>query len=394
MTLRVAVGISGGIAAFKAAMVIRALVRDGHEVHAIPTAAALRFIGRPTLEALSRNPVTDDVFDDVDRVRHVAIGQAADLFIIVPATANTIAKLAAGLADDLLGTSVLASSAPLVIAPAMHTEMWEHPATQANIALLRDRGALIVGPATGELTGGDTGAGRLAEPDEIVAAALDFVRGTGSLAGRTVTVSAGGTHEPIDPVRFIGNRSSGAMGAALAAAARRRGADVTLVGANLQVPVPAGVRHIAVETTAQLREAMLAEADADIVIMSAAVSDYRVADSGQTKLKKDALGEQPTLQLVQNPDILAELAARSPRGIVVGFAAETEPDPALLLELGREKLARKGCDFLVVNRVGADVGFGAVETSVTVLRTDGTTAAEASGEKMSVADAIIDAIAT
>ena len=392
MSLRIAVGISGGIAAYKAAAIVRLLVKQGHDVHAIPTDAALRFIGRPTLEALSRNPVTSDVFDDVDEVRHVAIGQSADLFIVAPATANTIAKIAAGLADDLLGTSLLASSAPLVIAPAMHTEMWEHPSTQANIALLRERGALIIGPDSGALTGGDAGPGRLAEPERIVAEALAAISG-GDWDGRTVVVSAGGTHEPIDPVRFIGNRSSGAMGAALAQAARERGATVTLVGANLQVPVPAGVEHIPVETARELREAMLERSESDLVIMAAAVSDYRVDSDSDQKLKKEQLGERPTITLIENPDILAEIAALPQRGTVVGFAAETERDPERLLELGRAKLARKGSEYLVVNSVGADTGFGQVDTEVTVLAAGAGPVATASGTKLSVARAILDAIA-
>lgn len=391
MTLRILVGISGGIAAYKAASLIRLLVQDGHEVHAVPTTAALRFIGKPTLEALSRNPVTSDVFDDVAEVRHVALGQRADLIIVAPATANTLAKLANGQADDLLGTSVLASSAPLVIAPAMHTEMWQHPATQDNVAKLTEHGARFVGPDAGELTGGDVGAGRLADPERIVREALAVV-GDQSMRGTSIVISAGGTHESIDPVRFIGNRSSGAMGVALADRALARGANVTLVGANLQVKPPAGADVVSVESTAELRDAMLARASADIVIMAAAVSDYRVASDSDAKLKKDTLGANPSIELVENPDILAELAHAKRSNTVVGFAAETESEEDALIALGRAKLERKGTNLLVVNRVGTTAGFGERETSVTVLDANGIVAA-AAGTKMSVADVIMDAIA-
>jgi len=390
--MRVVVGISGGIAAYKAALAIRELVQAGHDVHVVPTASALRFIGRPTLEALSRNPVSDEVFDDVAAVRHVALGQAADLIVVLPATANTLAKLATGLADDLLGTTVLASRAPLVLAPAMHTEMWEQPATQANVRTLTERGVTIVGPVAGELTGGDTGLGRMAEPSEVVAAALARVAGSGALAGRSLVVSAGGTREPIDPVRFLGNRSSGAMGVAIAEAARDAGATVTLVGANLDVPAPRGVETVVVETTAQLRERMLERADADIVVMAAAVADYRVDDVSDAKRTKESWGERPTLTLALNPDILAELAHRERSSLVVGFAAETEADDDALVQRGRDKLARKGADLLVVNRVGHAEGFGRVDTRVRVLDGSGVVA-DASGSKASVARAIIDAVA-
>lgn len=401
--MRVVVGISGGIAAYKAALAIRELVRAGHDVHVVPTASALRFIGRPTLEALSRNPVTDEVFDDVASVRHVALGQRADLIIVLPATANTIAKLAHGLADDLLGTTVLASRAPLVIAPAMHTEMWEQPAVRANVALLAERGVTIVGPVAGQLTGEDSGMGRMAEPADVVAAALALVTATeaqgadasplsrGSLTGRTVVVSAGGTREPIDPVRFLGNRSSGAMGVALAAAARDAGASVTLVGANLHVAAPEGVLLVEVETTAQLQAAMEEHADADVVVMAAAVADYRVDGTSDAKRTKEEWGSSPMLTLVQNPDILAGLAQRERGNLVVGFAAETEPDDAALLERGRAKLARKGADLLVVNRVGHHEGFGDVTTAVTVLDASGIVTA-ARGDKASVAHDIMAAI--
>ncbi len=406
--MRVVVGISGGIAAYKAALAIRELVQAGHDVHAVPTASALRFIGRPTLEALSRNPVTDEVFDDVASVRHVALGQQAELIIVLPATANTIAKLAHGFADDLLGTTVLASRAPVVIAPAMHTEMWEQAAVQANVATLVERGVTVVGPVSGQLTGGDAGLGRMAEPADVVAAALAVANGAAldgaearagadgaasePLAGRTLVVSAGGTREPIDPVRFLGNRSSGTMGVALAEAARDAGASVTLIGANLHVPAPDGVALVEVETTAQLAEAMEAHASADIVVMAAAVADYRVDDVADGKRSKESWGERPTLTLVENPDILAGLAHRARHNLVVGFAAETEADDTALIHRGRAKLARKGADLLVVNRVGHTEGFGDVTTRVSVLDASGVIA-ESAGAKASVARDIIDAIA-
>jgi phosphopantothenoylcysteine decarboxylase/phosphopantothenate--cysteine ligase len=400
--MRVVVGISGGIAAYKAALAIRELVLGGHDVHVVPTASGLRFIGRPTLEALSRNPVTDEVFDDVASVRHVALGQQAELIIVLPATANTIAKLAHGFADDLLGTTILASRAPLVIAPAMHTEMWEQASVQANVATLAARGVTIVGPVSGQLTGSDSGLGRMAEPADVVAAALALVAGTAgstdpgstatSLAGRSVVISAGGTREPIDPVRFLGNRSSGAMGVALAEAARDAGAAVTLVGANLHVPAPDGVALIEVETTAQLAEAMEAHASADVLVMAAAVADYRVDGVSDGKRSKEEWGDAPTLTLAQNPDILAGLAQRQRQNLVVGFAAETEADDTALIHRGRAKLARKGADLLVVNRVGHDEGFGNVATRVSVLDASGVIA-EAAGAKASVAHEIIEAVA-
>ncbi|WP_022885129.1 bifunctional phosphopantothenoylcysteine decarboxylase/phosphopantothenate--cysteine ligase CoaBC [Glaciibacter superstes] len=401
----IVVGIAGGIAAYKAVSVVRAFVLQGHSVHVVATDAALRFIGKPTLEAISRNPVHSDLYEGVAEVRHVAIGQSADLIVIAPATANTIAKLATGLADDLLGNAVLASTAPLVIAPAMHTEMWNNPATVANIATLRSRGVTIVGPGSGRLTGSDTGPGRMSEPDEIVEAATavlategrDSGSGTvGDLAGKRVVISAGGTREPLDPVRFLGNRSSGKQGVALATAAGARGASVTLIGANLEVAVPDGLRRtINVGTTLELQEAMdEAAREADLVIMAAAVADYRPTEVRQGKIRKEETGDTLTLELVKNPDILAGLVAtRSGNQLIVGFAAETEPDDDRLLEIGRAKLVRKGCDFLVINRVGWQEGFAVDDNRVLVLDRGGDIVAEAAGSKMSVADRILDVVA-
>ncbi len=404
--MNIVVGITGGIAAYKAVNVIRGFVLAGHDVHVVATDAALRFVGRPTLEAISRNTVNTDLYEAVAEVRHVAIGQAADLIVIAPATANTIAKLAAGLADDLLGTTVLASRAPLVIAPAMHTEMWQNPATVANIALLRSRGVHLVGPVSGQLTGKDSGVGRMAEPDDIVAEALAVAARTSrgsdggaarirDLDGRRVLVTAGGTREPLDPVRFIGNRSSGRQGVALAEAARDRGAVVTLIAAHLEVPLPDGVEVIRVETTEQLLQATSAEAARnDLTIMAAAVADYRPLEVAEGKIKKAQAGERLTLELVQNPDILAAISAE-PRGgrLIVGFAAETASDRDALLELGRSKIARKGCDYLVVNEVGWTTGFATEGNTVTVLDATGAIVFEASGSKTSVADDILGVFA-
>jgi phosphopantothenoylcysteine decarboxylase/phosphopantothenate--cysteine ligase len=407
MPLNIVVGITGGIAAYKAVSVVRALVLAGHDVHVVPTESALRFVGRPTLEAISRNPVHTDLYEGVAEVRHVAIGQAADLIIIAPATANSIAKLAAGLADDLLGNTVLASEAPVVIAPAMHTEMWRHPATEANVATLRERGVTIVGPAVGQLTGTDSGPGRLEEPDVIVAAALavaerhglvrgsDVPGGPRDLAGRRVVVSAGGTREPLDPVRFLGNRSSGKQGVAIAEAAAARGAEVTLVAANLEVREPGGCRVHAVSTALELQQAMAeASAEADVVVMAAAVADYRPASVSEAKIKKVDGEERVTLELVRNPDILAELGAAPHDGtLLVGFAAETEGDPDRLLELGRAKRRAKGADLLVVNRVGWSRGFASDENAVSIIDEADEVVAEASGTKMSVAHGILDVVA-
>ncbi|MFN4002771.1 bifunctional phosphopantothenoylcysteine decarboxylase/phosphopantothenate--cysteine ligase CoaBC [Microcella sp.] len=392
--LTVVLGITGGIAAYKAVGVAREFVVAGHDVHIVATEGALRFVGRPTLEAISRNAVHTDLYEGVAEVRHVALGQRADLIVIAPATAHTIASLAAGLAGDLLGTTVLASSAPLVIAPAMHTEMWEHPATVANIATLRARGVTIVGPDSGRLTGTDVGAGRMSEPSVIAAAALAVV-GPHDLAGRRILISAGGTREPLDPVRFLGNRSSGRLGVALVDAALARGAAVTLVAAHLEVAPPAGASLVEVGTAAQLETAMREAArEADTVIMTAAVADFRPAAVAEGKIKKDAVGDTLRLDLERTPDVLAGLAAaRRPGQRIVGFAAETEADADALLRIGAAKAARKGVDLLVVNRVGWNEGFGSGATEVMVLDGAGNVVARAAGEKAAVAHRILDVLA-
>jgi len=392
-SLRIVVGITGGIAAYKAVGVVRAFVLAGHDVQVVATTAALRFVGKPTLEAISRNPVHTDLYEGVAEVRHVAIGQSADLIVVAPATAHSIAKLAAGLADDLLGNTILASTAPIVIAPAMHTEMWSNPATVANIAVLRERGIVIVGPASGQLTGSDSGAGRMSEPADIVSVALASVRPQ-DLAGKRFIVTAGGTREPIDPVRFLGNRSSGKQGVAIALDAAARGASVTLIAAHLEIEPPAGIDVEYVSTALDLELAVRAAAtDADVVVMAAAVADYRPSTVAESKIKKDTQGDELTLALVKNPDILRGLVEDRPAGqIIIGFAAETENDRDVLIELGRTKLARKGCDYLVLNRVGWSEGFATESNTIIVLDADGAIVGEATGTKATVATRILDVL--
>ncbi len=391
--MNVVVGVTGGIAAYKAVGVIRALVLAGHDVHVIATESALRFVGRPTLEAISRNTVHHDLFEGVAQVRHVAIGQAADVIVVAPATANTVARLAAGIADDLLGTTILASTAPLIVAPAMHTEMWHNAATVHNIETLRARGVTIVGPGSGALTGEDVGPGRMSEPEEIVDAVI-AASATKDLLGKSVLVTAGGTREPIDPVRFLGNRSSGIQGVALATSAAARGASVVLIGANLDVAVPGGITCIRVGSAQELCDATLEEASsADVIIMAAAVADYRPESVAEDKIAKETQGDELTIRLVKNPDILATLVERRSSGqLIAGFAAETESDHAKLHDRARRKLARKGCDFLIVNSVGWTQGFGTDDNTVTVLNRVGDIVLEASGSKLSVAGRILDVL--
>ncbi|MGV8875925.1 MAG: bifunctional phosphopantothenoylcysteine decarboxylase/phosphopantothenate--cysteine ligase CoaBC [Rhodoglobus sp.] len=390
--LNVVVGITGGIAAYKAVSVVRQLVLAGHDVHVVATSNALRFVGLPTFEAVSRNRVNTDLYEGVDEVRHVAVGKAADLIIVAPATANTIAKIATGQASDFLGNTILASSAPIIIAPAMHTEMWQNVATVDNIATLRARGIHIIGPESGPLTGKDSGPGRMSEPADIVAAALELVGATRDLIGTTVLVTAGGTREAIDPVRYLGNRSSGKQGVAIARAAAARGATVTLIGANLEVAPPTGVGFIEVGSTQELQSAVTAHsADADLIVMAAAVADYRPTEIAQQKIKKRHDSRTIELTLQENPDILLGLTTnRRADQIIVGFAAETESDDDTLLQLGREKVTRKGCDFLVINRVGWNQGFAEDNNTIILINQRGDRVGEASGTKLSVAHRILD----
>ena len=390
---KVVLGVSGGIAAYKSCELLRLLTESGHDVRVVPTDAALTFVGAATWAALSGNPVTTDVWTDVEQVPHVRIGQSAELVIVAPATADLLARAAVGRADDLLTATLLTARCPIVFAPAMHTEMWEHPATQANVATLRSRGAVVLDPAVGRLTGADSGPGRLPEPTEIFAAAMQLLdRGSLALdlAGRHVLVTAGGTREPLDPVRFLGNRSSGKQGYALARTALARGAEVTLVAANVALPEPAGAKVVRVETAEQLRDAAHdAARTADAVVMAAAVADFRPARVATGKIKKTAADPAP-IELVRNPDVLAELAADRLRAgqVVVGFAAETDD----VLANGKAKLAAKGCDLLVVNRVGDGHAFDTPDNAVVILGADGSNVEVPLSSKEAVAHAVWDAV--
>ncbi|MFF4226428.1 bifunctional phosphopantothenoylcysteine decarboxylase/phosphopantothenate--cysteine ligase CoaBC [Streptomyces abikoensis] len=392
----VVLGVSGGIAAYKACELLRRLTESGHDVRVVPTASALNFVGEATWSALSGHPAGTEVWESVHEVPHVRIGQRADLVVVAPATADMLAKAAHGLADDLLTNTLLTARCPVVFAPAMHTEMWENPATQENVATLRRRGAIVIEPAVGRLTGVDTGKGRLPDPGEIFEVCRRVLaRGAegvaADLAGRHVVVSAGGTREPLDPVRYLGNRSSGKQGYALARTAVARGARVTLVAANSELPDPAGADVVRVGTAVQLREAVLkAAADADAVVMAAAVADFRPASYAEGKIKKRDGREPEPVALVRNPDVLAELSADRPRPgqVVVGFAAETDH----VLENGRAKLARKGCDLLVVNEVGERKTFGSERNEAVVLAPDGTETPVPYGPKEALADTVWDLV--
>lgn len=444
--MRIIVGMGGGIAAYKAAMLLRLFAKNGDEVIAMPTLNATKFVGAPTLEALSGNPVSTDVFERVPEVNHVRQAEQADAVVIAPATADLLARLAAGRADDLLSATVLTTHAPVILAPAMHTQMWENPATRANVQTLRSWGYHVIEPAIGRLTGPDSGPGRMPEPEDIFrlaqeviarfpkrsthpvytpgyaptqplyadteqeraaasrlatlgsvsiggmsidgnggpeaveSAAREVPAASGPLAGRTVVITAGGTREPLDPVRYLGNRSTGKQGVALAEAARDLGAHVHLIAANIEVPAPEGVRVTRVERALELREVVLeVSASADVLVMSAAVADFRPAEFAEFKIKKSADSEDaPVINLVRNPDILREVVVRRAQAreggqtcmgpqIIVGFAAETGSAEKTPLELGREKMQRKGADFLAVNTVGVNLGFGTDENTITLL---------------------------
>ncbi|WNM25794.1 bifunctional phosphopantothenoylcysteine decarboxylase/phosphopantothenate--cysteine ligase CoaBC [Demequina capsici] len=404
--MRVLLGVTGGIAAYKVALVLRRLTEDGHSVRVIPTAASLQFVGRATWEALSGHPAPTDTFEDVPSVQHVRLGQRADVVLVAPATADFLASMARGEARDLLGNALLATAAPVVVAPAMHTEMWQNPATRANVQTLRDRGVHVIEPAIGRLTGPDSGPGRLPDPDRIVDALYGVVRGTGlttapnadadawgDLEGLNVVVSAGGTREPLDSVRFLGNRSSGRQGFAIAEAARERGAKVTVVAAHVALPLGEGIRRVEVSSTESLGVAMRAAAEtADVVIMAAAVADFRPAKVADHKIKKDGDGTL-TLTLVPTEDVLAGLVrSRRPGQTVIGFAAETGDSGATVLEHGAAKARRKGADLLCVNEVGVDRGFGDRPNEVRMLASDGAEVAHAAGSKIEVAHRILDQV--
>ncbi|UPO78370.1 bifunctional phosphopantothenoylcysteine decarboxylase/phosphopantothenate synthase [Arthrobacter sp. Helios] len=432
--MRIVLGVGGGIAAYKSASLLRLFTEAGHSVQVIPTEASTRFVGIATWEALSGHPVSTSVFDAVDTVNHVRLGHEADLIVVAPATADLLAKAAAGLASDLLTNTLLMARGPVFFAPAMHTEMWNHPATRANVATLRSRGAIVMEPASGRLTGKDSGPGRLPDPEDIFAAALaaagatdgevadakatdadksaaentvqDTSTNSGRLAGRTVTVTAGGTREPLDPVRFLGNRSSGKQGAAIAEAALAAGARVRFIAAHMEVPVPAGVELVQVETALELRDAVhQAAAGTDVLVMSAAVADFRPGENAETKIKKRDDGTDPVITLVRNPDILREAVLhRAEAGtgasarpfVIVGFAAETGDGSASVLEYGRRKLERKGCDLLVLNQVGRSLVFGQDNTEVRILSPQdgpGSEPEAISGSKADVARRLMERIA-
>lgn len=394
---RVVLGVGGGIAAYKACELLRRFGEAGHEVTVVPTESALRFVGSATWEALSGRPVAAEVFSDVPAVAHVRLGQEADLVFVAPATADLLAKAAQGLAPDLLGNVLLTARCPVVFAPAMHTEMWQHPATVANVALLRDRGAMVLDPAAGRLTGTDTGPGRLPEPTELFDTAQAVLEGgipARDLTGRSVVVSAGGTREFLDPVRYLGNRSSGKQGYALAAAAAARGAQVTIVSANSGVPTPAGVEVVTVVNAAEMRAEMLSRLDVDAVVMAAAVADYRPLTVAESKLKKES-ASLTEIQVAENSDILAELVAAragATTPVVVGFAAETGDETTGYLEYGRRKLARKGCDLLVVNEVGDGLAFEVDRNAATVIGRDGYELEIPTVSKRRLADSVWDAV--
>jgi len=429
---RVILGVGAGIAAYKACELLRLLKENGHSVRVVPTPDALRFIGEPTWAALSGEPVTTDVWSGVADVPHVKLGQGADLVFVAPASADLLARAAAGMSDDLLTATLLTARCPVVYAPAMHTEMWEHPATRHNVATLRERGAIVVEPAVGRLTGKDTGQGRLPEAAELFALAERIIGfrtdgadpgpsaasasglagqeepapvrrlGPFPLAGKRVLVSAGGTREELDPVRFLGNWSTGRQGYAFARSAVARGADVTLVAANVELPDPAGAKVIRVVSARDMHAVMLAEApQADVIVMTAAVADFRPAARAGAKIKKDGT-LPPPIELTENPDILADLSARRrdsagqrgpgqdrPPPVIVGFAAETSPD----LAAARAKLARKGSDLLVVNQVGDGLGFGPADNEWLVLDAGGAVTGVPRRSKDALADFVLDLVA-
>jgi phosphopantothenoylcysteine decarboxylase/phosphopantothenate--cysteine ligase len=395
---RVLLGVAGGIAAYKAAELLRRLTESGHSVRVLPTASALEFVGAATFEALSGQPVHTGVFSDIPAVPHVKLGQEAELVVVAPATADLLARAAHGRADDLLTAALLTARCPVLFAPAMHTEMWEHPATRANVALLRERGVVVLEPASGRLTGKDTGPGRLPDPAEIAELARLLLERPAALPrdleGRRVVVSAGGTREALDPVRFLGNRSSGRQGYAFARVAAQRGAHVTLVSAHTaDLAAPAAVDVVQVGSALQLRDAMhAASKGADAVVMTAAVADFRPVSLAEHKIKKDGSDPAP-LTLTQNPDVLVELVgARAPGQVVVGFAAETGDENGDALHHGRAKLARKGCDLLVVNMVGDDTAFEVADNAGWLLAADGSETVLSSGSKALLASRVWDAV--
>ncbi len=395
--LNIVLGVSGGIAAYKVAGLLRILKEAGHDVQVVPTQSALNFVGSATWEALSGNPMATELWDDVQEVPHVRIGQNADLVIVAPATADLLSRAANGAANDLLTNVLLTATCPIIFAPAMHTEMWLNDATQTNVATLRSRGAIVIEPAVGRLTGADSGPGRLPEPEQIAAVALG-VMSEQDLAGQDVVITAGGTREFFDPVRFLGNSSTGKQGIALAEAARDRGASVRLICANVSLPLPVGVSITHVKSSSELHQAVLdASHSADIVVMAAAVADFKPKMYEENKIKKSETRDDLTIELVRTTDILMELVQRRnsshPDQIIVGFAAETGDSVTSVLEHGIAKLQRKGCDLLVVNQVGPELGFGTDDNEVTILtREPASEVAVDRTSKTDIAHAVWDAV--
>lgn len=398
---QIVVGVAAGIAAYKVPGLVRLLRADGHFVRVIPTTSSLEFVGRATWEAISGQDVTTSVFDGVTQVDHVRLGKDAEAIIVAPATADLLARAASGRADDLLTATLLVARCPVIFAPAMHTEMWEHPATQANVRTLRERGAIVLEPGVGKLTGADVGAGRMPEIEELHAAVVGVLDGGLStprldLLGKRVVVTAGGTREPLDPVRFLGNLSSGRQGVALAQAALSRGASVTLIASHLEVPSPVGVELVEVGTALEMRDAVVREvAEADLLIMTAAVADFRPAYPESFKIKKDPNSDDaPVIELVRNPDILAGIAHDRPHPalVVVGFAAETGGPGTSVIELGVAKAKAKGADLMVINAVGGGHGFGTSSNTVTIVDSQGNVFAEATGSKADIAHEVLDAV--
>lgn len=402
--MRIVLGVTGGIAAYKAALLLRLMTEDGHEVHVVPTDSALKFVGKPTWEALSGRPVYNDTFEAVEDVNHVLQGRKADLVVLAPATANSLAKAAAGLAEDLLGNILLTATVPVVMAPAMHTEMWENPATQANVATLRSRGVHIIEPAVGRLTGVDTGKGRFPDPEDIwdqIQQIVAQAQAGDQLAGKSIVISAGGTREALDPVRYLGNRSSGKQGVALAKAATAQGAQVTLIAGamDVQAPTDPNITVVRIESTRELLDAVLEHAEhQDALIMAAAVADFRPASVTNEKIKKEDDDSAPTIVLEQTEDVLRTSVERRAAGqplprVIVGFAAETGDERTSPLEYGRAKLQRKGCEILVVNEVGVGKVFGQEDNDVTILFANGREEISVQGSKDVVAKAIIEQLA-
>lgn len=396
---KIVVGVGGGIAAYKSAFVVRGFKEAGADVTVVPTESSLNFVGRATWEALSGDPVSTTVFDAVDEVRHVRVGQEADLVVIAPATADLIARLAMGRADDLLTATVLVATSPVLIVPAMHTEMWFNPATQDNVATLRKRGIVVMEPAHGRLTGKDTGPGRLPEPEQILSLGQALLAGhtiSHNWVGRKVLITAGGTQENIDPVRYIGNRSSGRQGFALAEIAAQKGADVTIIAGNtVELPTPAGAEIVRVSSTQQMYEAVFSSATAtDLFIMAAAVADFRPVSSADSKLKKGVNEDSLTqIELTENPDILKAVVEQyGKEAIVVGFAAETGGHEKTALELAQEKLARKGADLLMANDVSGGAVFGQLRNAGWLLGADGSVVEIQDGDKLAVAAQIVEGI--